>query len=547
MKRYLIVSYILAFVTVFQSCDMKEMPYTIDKDMAKTPQGAAQVVTAMYNTFWSTYLMKKTYMEVIDMDQDHAAAPSWVVSGAGEGNITTHWAYNQSSDPFRAFYTLINRANFALESISVSPIDEATRNQYLGEAYFLRAFAYFHLVRMYGPVPLRVNSEDLGDRERSPVKDVYQLITDDLDEACVLLQWQNVGSWGHANKTAAKLLLARVYATMGSASLAGHAEMYVDIKGVNTHFNTEAVAGFEEIDSEACYQKVKDICDEVIARRDMEFGLMTAFNKIWGADNVRNKEFVWGIVGNNQTEFTTEHLNYYYTAPTYYGRGWAGISVDAYNLYQENDERGEQGIFHYVKQTYNNTAAYVRVPNDAAKYPTGPDGTPSRGVNDYYNIIFITKWYMGKGTVDNPEPDISAPGYAYTPQDIPMIRFVDAYLLRAEALNELGRPGDALADLDVVRGRAKASLLSGLTSDKVEIRSFVLRERAMEFVQEFNRKFDLLRWGLYLGVMNKTSFVKVQGTGLTISKVRQPRCLLYAVPLNEINNNKLFGLNNAGW
>jgi hypothetical protein len=236
MKRYIKLSYVLAFVTLLSSCDMKEVPYTIDKDMAKTPEGAAQVVAAMYNTFWSSYLMKKTYMEVIDMDHDHASAPSWVVSGAGEGNITTHWSYNQPTDPFNAFYTLINRANFALESLSASPIDKTTKDQYLGEAYFLRAFAYFHLVRMYGPLPLRINSEDLGDRERSSVKDVYKLITDDLDEACTLLQWQNVGSWGHANKTAAKLLLARVYATMGSAALAGNAGIYVDIKGVNTPF-----------------------------------------------------------------------------------------------------------------------------------------------------------------------------------------------------------------------------------------------------------------------------------------------------------------------
>jgi hypothetical protein len=284
----------------------------------------------------------------------------------------------------------------------------------------------------------------------------------------------------------------------------------------------------------------------VIARKGVDFDYMPAFNKIWGANNVRNKEFVWGIVGNGQTDFMTEHLNYYYTAPTYYGRGWAGISEDAYKLYQGTDERGEHGVFHYVKQTYNNTSAYVRMPNDAVKYPTGPDGIASRGVNDYYYTYYITKWYMGAGTVDNPIPNISAPGYAYVAQDVPMIRFIEAYLLRAEALNELDNP-TALTDLDVVRTRAKASTLSGLTSDKTEIRSLVLRERAMEFVQEFNRKFDLLRWGLYLKVMNQTSFVKVQGTGLSITKVRQPRSVLYAVPLNEINNNKLFGPNNNGW
>ena len=128
-----------------------------------------------------------------------------------------------------------------------------------------------------------------------------------------------------------------------------------------------------------------------------------------------------------------------------------------------------------------------------------------------------------------------------------LIRFIELYLLRAEAYNELDFPDKALADVDVVRARAKADLLSGTTSDKTEIRSLILQERAMEFMQEFNRKFDLLRWGLYLDVMNATQSVRIQGTGLSISKVRQPRSILYAVPLNEINNNRLFGPNNSGY
>jgi hypothetical protein len=124
---------------------------------------------------------------------------------------------------------------------------------------------------------------------------------------------------------------------------------------------------------------------------------------------------------------------------------------------------------------------------------------------------------------------------------------VDAYLLRAEALNELGDPAGALDDLDVVRKRAKAALFERFTTDKTTIRSLILEERSMEFMQEFNRKFDLLRWGLYLKVMNAVGSVRVQGTGVTITKTREPRSTLYAVPLNELNINKKFGPNNPGW
>jgi len=127
-----------------------------------------------------------------------------------------------------------------------------------------------------------------------------------------------------------------------------------------------------------------------------------------------------------------------------------------------------------------------------------------------------------------------------------LIRYVDAYLLRAEARNELNNPAGALEDLDLVRARAGASLKTGTTTDKTEIRSLVLQERALEYAQEFNRKFDLLRWGLYLPVMNATGTV-LEKYNRTISKVREPRSLLYAVPTTEIYTNKLFGPNNNGW
>lgn len=538
----------IAILIVFcvQSCNMDESPYTAGSDMSETPAGASQMVNSIYNVFWSTGLMKKAYMECIDMDHDHAAAPTWVVSGAGEGNITTHWSYNTSSDPFNAFYRMISRANYAIENIpSVPSIEDSERDYFMGEAYFLRAFAYFHLVRMYGPVPLRLKFDISSDMTRSDVMTVYQQIEADLLLAAEKMPWStSMNQWGRTNKTAAKLLLAKVYATIGSSSLSGSVNLFVNIKGEQTKIITDKVGGFDGVDSKDYYEKVKELCDEVIALRGQYFDLRSSFSSIWGNQNTRNNEFVWGVAGNNQLEFTTEHLGYYYSAIPYNGRGWAGISEHAYQLYGDTDERGEHGIFHYIKQSFTSTSAYVRIPNNQAKYPTGPDGKPTRGVDNYYNTIFITKWYLGD--VVNPTPVTQDPGYSLQPQDIPLIRFVDAYLLRAEALAELNQASESLADLNEVRKRARAEEYLSVQNQE-ELRSLILNERALEYMQEFNRKFDLLRWGAYLHVMNNTGTIRVQGSGLTISKIREPRSVLYAAPLNEINNNKLFGPNNIGW
>ena len=538
------IAYFIFSVFLLYSCDLTEVPYTAGTENLKdAADGADQIIASIYNVFWSSYMMKKTYMEWIDMDHDHASAEAWVVSGAGQGNVTTHWGYNGNSDLFYAFYQIITRANFAIENVpSYTEISEEDLNQLLGEAYFLRAFAYFHLVRMYGPVPLRLKYITERDMARNPVSEVYESIVNDLKEADqLMINWGTSSErWGHANKTAVKLLLAKVYATMASGTLAGNVQMNVDIKGTMTTFTTDAVSGYESIDADQCYTQVEKLCTEVIAERGTAFDLRGNFQSIWGANNVRNNEFVWGIVGHD--DFKTQHLNYYYAGIPFNGRAWAGMSLGLYNLYEVTDNRGQYGVFHYMKRSFSSTK-YERFPNDATKYGIGPDGNAT-SYSNYSSLVFTTKWYIGD--VTDPSPVTTSPGYSYEAQDVIMIRYVDAYLLRAEARNELNNPAGALADLDVVRDRAEASLKTGTTTDKTEIRSLVFQERALEYAQEFNRKFDLLRWGLYLSVMNTTGTV-LEKYNRTISKVREPRSLLYAVPTTEIYTNKLFGPNNTGW
>lgn len=541
--------YLIIVLVLFASCDLTEKPYTIGESTFKgTTEDAQQLVTGAYNVFWSSFMMKKTYMEWIDMDHDHACAHNWVLTGAGSGNVTTHWGYNNSSDLFVAFYRMINRANYAIEAISgFESIPEKDKNQLLGECYFLRGFAYFHLVRMYGPVPLRLKYDTPRDMKRSSVKDVFERITKDLGDAANLMEWgTSENNFGHANRTAAKLLLARVYATMGSMALSGDVDMNVDIKGEMKTFRTDPVAGAEDIDPVECYKNVKNICDEVIARRGIDYDLQPDFLSLWGGNNVRNKEFVWAVAGNNNDDYVTNHLSYYYSPIPYNGRGWAGITTHAYELYDEKDERGIHGVFHYFQTQYSSIDkyGYYRFPDDPVKYPIGPNGMKTRNGKNT-QMVFPTKWYVGN--IAEPEVNTVAPGYSYTAQDVIMIRFVEAYLLRAEAYNELNEPELALKDLDVVRARAKAPLLEGNTNlDKDNIRSLVLNERALEFMQEFNRKFDLLRWGLYLKVMNAVGTVNGQGSAI-INKTREPRSVLYAVPTDEIYTNKLFGPNNEGW
>jgi hypothetical protein len=77
-------------------------------------------------------------------------------------------------------YNAISNANIAIANIPTINMPDADKKALLGEAYFLRAFFYFHLVRLYGDVPLItepvvINSENLYPT-RTPIADVYAQI-----------------------------------------------------------------------------------------------------------------------------------------------------------------------------------------------------------------------------------------------------------------------------------------------------------------------------------------------------------------------------------
>lgn len=557
MKK--IITLLLA-VTLCGACSLDETPYNISsEELSESGQGAEQLLTGIYNCFWSTYMMKKTYMEWIDMDHDHAAAQNWVMSGAGEGNVTTHWGYNGNADLWNVFYLMVSRANKAIEALHASDAfaDNKKVQQAYGEALFLRSWAYYHLVRMYGPCPLRLTYIQPNDCRRSSVKEVCEQIVADLDEAIAHMSYRsegNVGDWGHADKTAAQLLLARVLCNMGSGAVAaGGAEMIVRInaaKGdVRFTCDREAVAGYKDFDATACYGRVKKICDEVIGRRGRDFDLQTEWATVWGDVNRRNKELVWGVASADNNDFKTDHLHMYYSIPPYGGNGlYCFMSRELYAQYEQTDDRLIYGVFHYFGTSYTNIFSYGWVPYpDANTYPQSslPANLSSHTAKWYGNFAKtmpgIAKWYLGD--LKNLKC-YTAPTGDNAEQDIPLIRFTEAFLLKAEAEIELGDIGAGIDAVNVVRERAHATPYEGI-SDQTEARSLVLKERALEYVAEFNRKFDLLRWGLYLDVMNQTQTVYAYGA--QNSKVRERKNLLYAVPTAELSENTLFGPNNPGW
>lgn len=94
----------------------------------------------------------------------------------------------ESYDSFKSFYKTIYLCNHLLDIIGNSPVDEAYKNEIIGETYFVRAMAYFYLVRLYGDVSLITVAPKTPDsnelyRPRENFWTVYAQIIDDLNKA----------------------------------------------------------------------------------------------------------------------------------------------------------------------------------------------------------------------------------------------------------------------------------------------------------------------------------------------------------------------------
>lgn len=200
----------LVVVVLCTSCNdlLEEKPKSIAVEVFyNTPQEVESAVNAIYSPLRT---QMAEYVATLECHSDFLyGRGSWE-------NISFYQGFNDTNIsrvvPFwNGFYTAVRNANLV---IAKSPSGPAY-NAYIAEAKFLRAFAYFQLVRNWGSVPLRteVNMEQ-RDLAKSNVADVYQLIVSDLLAAETNLR-DNATAAGRPTIWSAKSVLADVYLQLG--------------------------------------------------------------------------------------------------------------------------------------------------------------------------------------------------------------------------------------------------------------------------------------------------------------------------------------------
>lgn len=226
MKKILIViTNIFILLSILSGCKkvLEEHPQTFvsPNSFFNTPASYDLGVVGIYNTVPSTlgnygWLTRESFSDIIGQ-----------VSGASTQGLPV-WQNNHQPffytvrEQWTNHYAIVKNANFMLEQLEKSTVLSATQKNALeGEARFLRAYAYFQLVQLYGDVPLSISVlQDLNNVQipRTPQADVYKQIVDDLTFAETNLP-DNAPTVGRVYKLVATALLAKVYLTMAGNPL----------------------------------------------------------------------------------------------------------------------------------------------------------------------------------------------------------------------------------------------------------------------------------------------------------------------------------------
>jgi len=197
----------------------------------------------------------------------------------------------ESEDFYASMYEVIFRANNVLRFIDIA--DQSNQARYTAEAKFLRAYAYFKLVRLFGDVPLVTDIVGSEDNEalftRVSAEQIYAQIIDDLQEAVSVLD--NTYK-SRASRAAAQGILAKVYLSQPTPNYAGAEQL------------CESIIGSGEFSLESNFSDVfyNELNDEIIFAIQYQFGNTLesqSFSSEFTSFSRQGREDGQNIVNNN--------------------------------------------------------------------------------------------------------------------------------------------------------------------------------------------------------------------------------------------------------
>jgi hypothetical protein len=347
-------------------------------------------------------------------------------------------------------YFGILRANIVVQKIPTIPgMSASLKARAVGEAKFLRALYYFHLVRLFGDVPLYtkvITAEEAAGIARSPKTDVYKQIIEDLKAAeSVLPATYGSADKGRATAGAAKGILASVYLTIGDKTNAA-------IKAKEIIDNKNAYGYDLHADYSDNFKLENENGKESLFEVQYRSGGGTW--SIYGAGTPMNTFF------GPRSQNIVPESGYGFNVPT-------KDFVDQY-------EKSGASYSSIIDKRRNRS---IWIPGDvygSYTQPTSLVGSPN-GFN-------VKKFFI---PIENQTGD---DGQWRSALNVPIMRYSEVLLIYAEAAG----PTAGKSSIDLVRSRAGLAPLAAGMSESQWL-SAVYKERRLEFAFEMHRWYDLLR------------------------------------------------------
>lgn len=402
---------------------------------------------------------------------DAADGAEWVAPLDNFQYVKDFWATNTYWDDHMTLITLANSAIHKADSLKLTDPSSMLN---LGEARFLRAFAYFDLVRTFGEVPIHkgkiYQSADLC-KPKGTINDIYAFIDADLQFAASVLP----ASWG--SQYPGRL-------TTGAAKTL-HAK---------THLYRKSWA------------QTLGLCQQIIGTT---YSLNSSFFGIFKDAGENGSESIFeiqafvsanGAVDQGCGYATCQGVRAATATGWNLGWGWNTPTTNLVNAFDAGDVRKGSTILFAGQSDDPSTGGYGRVlPNHILDPVPGP----------------LARKYYNKKIYADPAYRAST-GYSDNPRWINkrILRYADVLLMAAEASNEMGNGATGISWINAVRVRTGLGPLTYTT--QAQLRSDIKKERRVEFALEGERFFDLVRWGDAVSVLGSLGYTN--------------RCRYYPVP-----------------
>ena len=505
MKKYIGLTFV-SCVIALSGCSLDEETYgkTTSRNFYSTQSEIQEALTGAYlqlRTTWNEYALN--FYFVGDCSTDDA------LKGSTDGdraevlelsNFTTSTTNGEVGRRWEILYRLIARCNEVIAHAPGARGDEAVLTRYMNEAKALRAFGYYELVTTFGGVPLvtvPMKPTDILKTPRASADDVWAQIVSDCKDAEALPAKGEYSAEEQYRVTRgfAKAMLAKTYM-----------------------FRHD-------------YENAEKTLNEIV-NVDKDYSLLPDYGLNWTPAYENSTESVFEIPNKlyDKNVATGTNVPHFFTSRDvsgYQGYGFHVPTTDLYNAFDKDDPR----------QTYVFTRTGDRYVGDTEAQDNHQSAT---GFHDY------------KMTV----PRAEKAGYDVwmIPYNIRIVRYSDLLLLYAEALNENGKPSEALKYLNEVRDRARntnpvdprkdkqayvpvvtAATLPPVTETRQDaLRGIIWHERRVELAMEGWRRDDLMRQKRFGEVMR--AYAKKYNVQKG-SNFKDDRDYLLPIPQGEIDKS----------